>query len=266
MALLIFYMNANSAYYIGHEHTICEDYALAEVDPYLAYAIVCDGCSASQDVDLGARVLALSAKRTLRFDCEYPSEKFGRYTIQNAARVYDIFPSLHPQALDTTLLAAWVYNNTLTAYLFGDGVLIHKAKTFVKSIHIQLTSGAPDYLSYLLDSGRMAAYKAIKDNKKEVVTRVNDVVTTEIYEPFKPFIYTCPVEEGDVIAVISDGINSFRRADYTPIPWQDLVVEFTGFKTTEGEFVSRRISAFKRKCLKEGITFSDDISIASIIV
>jgi hypothetical protein len=263
-------MNANSVYYIGHEHTICEDYALAEINPWqnLAYAIVCDGCSASPDVDFGARILALSAKRTLRFDCKYKytSEKFGEVTIQNATRVYDIFPSLHPQALDATLLAAWVYNNNLTVYMYGDGVLIHKTKTDIKSIHIQLTSGAPDYLSYSLDAGRMAAYKAMKDNKKEVVTRVNDVVMTEIYEPFYPFIYTCPVEEGDVIAVISDGINSFRKADYTPIPWQDLVVEFTGFKTTEGEFVSRRISAFKRKCLKEGITFSDDISIASIIV
>ena len=259
-------MNANSVYYIGHEHQINEDYALAEIDPYLAYAIVCDGCSASPDVDFGARLLALSAKKLIIFDCEYPPEKFGRYTIQNAARVYDIFPSLHPQALDATLLAAWVYNNNLTVYMYGDGVLIHKTKTSVKSIHIQLTSGAPDYLSYSLDAGRMVAYKAMKDNKKEVVTRVNDVVTTQIYEPFIPFIYTCPVEEGDVIAVISDGINSFRKSDYTSIPWQDLVVEFTGFKTTEGEFVSRRISAFKRKCLKEGITFSDDISIASIIV
>jgi len=260
-------MNANSVYYIGHEHTICEDYSIAEAyPPSFAFAIVCDGCSASTDVDFGARVLALSAKRTLKWNDGYSPSEFANVTIQNAARVYDVFPALHPQALDATLLAAWVHNNNLTAYLFGDGVLIHKTKTSVNSIHIQLTSGAPDYLSYSLAPARMECYKAMKDNKKEVITSINYVITPEIYEPFYPFIYTCPVEEGDIIAVISDGINSFRKADYTPIPWQDLIGEFTGFKTTEGEFVARRISAFKRKCLKEGITHSDDISIASIIV
>ena len=260
-------MNANSVYYIGHEHSVCEDYALAEVYPTsFAFAIVCDGCSASTDVDFGARVLALSAKRALKWEPDYTPSKFAEVSIQNASRVYDIFPSLHPQALDATLLAAWVRNNNLTAYLFGDGVLIHKTKTSVNSIHIQLSSGAPDYLSYSLDAARMAAYKAMKDNNKEVVISANGVVRTQIYEPFKPFIYDEIVEEGDVISLISDGINSFRKSDYTPIPWQDLVDEFTGFKTTEGEFVARRISAFKRKCLKEGITHSDDISIASIIV
>ena len=56
------------------------------------------------------------------------------------------------------------------------------------------------------------------------------------------------------------------RDSNEPIPWTDLVDEFTGFKNFEGEFVQRRIAAFKRKCLKEGITHSDDISIAAIHV
>jgi hypothetical protein len=74
------------------------------------------------------------------------------------------------------------------------------------------------------------------------------------------------VAEGDVIAVVSDGINSFRKADNTPLAWIELIDEFTGFKTFEGEFVLRRIAAFKRKCLKEGITHSDDISVAAIVI
>ena len=73
-------------------------------------------------------------------------------------------------------------------------------------------------------------------------------------------------------------INDLGAAEYTlativmdassntPIAWTDLIDEFTGFKTTEGEFVLRRMSAFKRKCLKEGITHSDDISIGSIVI
>lgn len=74
------------------------------------------------------------------------------------------------------------------------------------------------------------------------------------------------VESGDIISVISDGINSFRNADSTSIPWENLIDEFTSYKNFEGDFVLRRISAFKRKCAKEGITHYDDISIASIVV
>jgi hypothetical protein len=149
-------------------------------------------------------------------------------------------------------------------FVYGDGVVVHKNKFRTDLIHIQLSSGAPDYLSYHLDEGRMNAYKnGFKGSKKEVWTNYDGV---HDYDPFVPFVLQRSVEEGDVIAVISDGINSFRKADYTPIPWQDLVEEFTGFKNFEGEFVQRRIAAFKRKCLKEGMTHSDDISVAAIVV
>jgi hypothetical protein len=50
------------------------------------------------------------------------------------------------------------------------------------------------------------------------------------------------------------------------IDWKDLVDEFTGFKNFEGQFVMRRISAFKRKFTKDNWHHLDDISIASIHV
>ena len=151
--------------------------------------------------------------------------------------------------------------------MYGDGVMIHRKKDSVVAVHVQLSSGAPDYLSYHLDPLRMQGYMALKDNIKEIIIREGDKESVRNdYDSFDPFIYDTTVEEGDVIAVISDGINSFRKADNTPILWQYLIDEFTAFKTFEGEFVLRRIAAFKRKCLKEGITHSDDISVAAIVV
>ena len=85
------------------------------------------------------------------------------------------------------------------------------------------------------------------------------------YVPFIPVFFENTVEEGDIIAVVSDGINSFRNENGN-ISYIDLVDEFIGFKNTIGEFAKRRINAFKRKCLKENITHSDDISIATIII
>lgn len=256
-------MNADSMFQIGKDHIVCEDYALARVEAGLAYAIVCDGCSASPDVDFGARAMAHSAKRTLKISTVYGSEKFGEITIRNAARVFDIFPYLHPQALDTTLLLAWVQDKKAYVYMYGDGVFIHKSKDRVDMVHINLTSGAPDYLSYHLDSDRMISYDKLVDNKKKVWTNMDEPC---VYLPFDPYECEFPVEDGDIVAVISDGINSFRKSDDTSLDWKDLVGEFTGFKNFEGEFVQRRLSAFKRKCIKDGMTHGDDISIAAIVV
>ena len=262
-------MNSDSTFQIGKDHIVCEDYALAKVEAGLAYAIVCDGCSASPDVDLGARAMAHSAKRTLKISTGYTPEKFGEITIRNAARIFDVFPYLHPQALDTTLLVVWVMNNEFTAYLYGDGVFVHKTKLGVLTHHVHLTSGAPDYLSYSLDQSRTESYNKLEDNRKEIVHRVNGELHQGgefVYTPFQPLVITGIAEEGDIIAVISDGINSFRKSDDTSLDWKDLVAEFTGFKNYEGEFVQRRLSAFKRKCIKDGMTHGDDISIAAIVV
>jgi hypothetical protein len=188
---------------------------------------------------------------------------FGKHAITRASTTYNAYPNLHPQTLDATLLVAWVKEKMLTAYAFGDGVLVHRKKDSVKTVHIQITSGAPDYLSYSLDQFRRNAYDDLKDNKKEIWTSYNGIWTQK---PFDPFVYEYPVEDGDVVSIISDGINSFRKANNDSIPWTELIEEFTGFKNFEGQFVTRRISAFKRQCLKDGTVHTDDISIASILV
>ena len=265
-------MNADSTYQIGKDHLVCEDYALSGVSAGRAYAIVCDGCSASTDVDFGARAMALSAKRTLLLDETLLSEKlFGEVTIRNAQRVFDVFPLLHPQALDTTLLVVNVQDGKATTYIYGDGIYIHRHKNGVWVNHIELSGGAPDYLSYHLDYGRMASYNAmpIEDRQKEIWYKRDDgTYDMTLRKPFDPVVMKISVEEGDVIAVMSDGINSFHRSDNTPIDWKELIDDFTNFgPATAGVFATRRIkNHLMKKCVKEGWTYRDDISIAAIVV
>jgi len=272
-------MNTNSTYYIGKDHIVCEDYALTgNLQDRITFAIVCDGCSASPDVDFGARVLAMAARETFQYilsvedglfpgmNPEISPARFGLMTINKANEVCRSFRHLHPQALDATLLVAWVQDKKLNAYLYGDGVLVHRKNTSVNTVHIGLTSGAPDYLSYNLDKQRLNGYNSLKDNVKEIACTTNGETIQVNGKPFEPYVLSCDVTEGDVISVISDGINSFRHANNDPILWTELVDEFTGYKNFEGEFVQRRLAAFNRKCLKEGIIHSDDISIASIII
>ena len=268
-------MNTNSTYAIGKEHIVCEDYALSFVDARFgnAFAIVCDGCSASPDVDFGARMLAKSAENLILTRGDDPTimtdaYEFGSYTITTAEEIFDVLPVLHPNALDATLLVAMANKpkNTLVVFMYGDGVLVHRTNTTVHTAHINLSSGAPDYLSYHLDSARFAAYKAMENNIKQVSSTSYGTTIQVNTKPLEPYVYKNEVKEGDVIAVISDGINSFRQANNDPIPWTELVDEFTGYKNFEGQFVQRRLAAFKRKCLKDCVTHSDDISVAAIVI
>jgi serine/threonine protein phosphatase PrpC len=274
-------MNADSTFQIGHDHTVCEDYAIAgNLADRITYAIVCDGCSASPDVDFGARVLAMAARETLQYKLHVEdglfegmnpnlsAERFGQITINKAQEVCRGLRQLHPQALDATLLAAWVQNEMATVYMYGDGVFIHRMENGTHKVHIHLTSGAPDYLSYSLDKGRKKSYDALADNQKVVDVQFasGTGIATPTLKPLEPYAVTVPVKPGEILAVISDGINSFRRSNNEDIDWATLVEEFTGFKTLEGQFVQRRIKAFKRKCAKDGIQHLDDISVAAIVV
>ena len=274
-------MNADSVFQIGHDHIICEDYAVAgHLDNKLTYAIVCDGCSASPDVDFGARALALSARQTLQYKLhleaglfenvnpELNATRFGDITVQRAATVLTTFNLLSPRALDATLLVAWVQDGMATIYMYGDGVFVHRMENGTHKVHIHLSSGAPDYLAYHLDKGRKKSYDALVDNQKviDVQCASGTGMTAPILKPLEPYSVIVPVKPGEVLSVISDGIGSFRKSNNDSIDWATLVDEFTGYKNFEGQFVQRRINAFKRKCVKEAWQHLDDISIASIVV
>lgn len=266
-------MNADHDFQIGKDHVVCEDYALSGVFGNLAYAVVCDGCSASPDVDFGARLLAVSARQLLLSDGFISYEPFGKAAARKANIALEQFSFAHPQCLDATLLAAWVTDKVLDtgkydmrACLYGDGVFVHKKKTGeVHTIHIDFTNNAPSYPSYYLDADRQYRYVAA-DGKKHIVEESNVGVVESTVFPFQPVEVRAEVQEGDIIAVLSDGINSFRRSNNDSIPWKELLEEFTGYKNTNGVFARRRLAAFKRKCVVEGITHSDDISIGAIVV
>jgi len=101
-------MNSDSQYLIGHSHHVCEDYALSGFYNGLHYAIVADGCSASKDVDIGARVLAKSAEGVIRsvyehhYQPHYYWDIVGKMIISNAQKTIRSL-GVPDTALDSTL-------------------------------------------------------------------------------------------------------------------------------------------------------------------
>jgi hypothetical protein len=61
------------------------------------------------------------------------------------------------------------------------------------------------------------------------------------------------------IALFSDGVTQVDGMD-----WRDVVAELLSFKSTEGDFVKRRMNRFLKDCQKHGKGPVDDISMACI--
>lgn len=275
-------MNADHDFKIGSQHDTCEDYAISGIKNGMAYAIVCDGCSSADDVDFGARMLALAARETLRIARSSPLsyEQFGITTIRRADTISAILPQISPEFLDATLLIAWIDAGEMTAMLYGDGMFFHKTHESIRGCHIEYKipmegtlRPAPAYLSYFLDPDRKERYedlggvKEVNDCLIKTVDGCQEFSGTLIpHKPFDPIVIKAPVAPGDVIVLCSDGINSYRHADDTPVDWRELVNDFVGFKNYEGVFVQRRMSALRHKCQKQLISHTDDISVAAIVV
>ena len=273
-------VNADHFFTVGNQHITCQDYATSGLGNNCAYAIVCDGCSSSPDVDIGARLLALSAKRTLMIggtDMNY--DLFGKVTIRNIENIGNTLP-LDPHSLDSTLMVVWLKEKNFKAHLYGDGCFIHKTASTLRMVYVDFEAGTdnkvrPAYLSYFLDKERLKEYEdGANTGSKHVLDisicltdeKKNSIEVENYLTPFQDVVVSGVAEEGDIVAVTSDGINTFAKSDGTNISWQDIVGSFVDFKTTPGIFVQRRLGFLKRQWAKELTTHYDDISISAIVV
>lgn len=257
-------MNSDSAFFIGKEHLICQDYGLSGQSNDITYAFLSDGCSSSTNVDVGARMLCLSAQNIIRRvnpdDCHTQVELFGNAVINLALQTYNVFPDLNLSALEATLLGMWVYNNKATIVMFGDGLFVRKRKDVLDYVFIQLSNGAPDYLVYQISPSRKTSYEKM-DGQKIIQSSEGLIVS----EPklLEPIILQFDVEEGDILALTSDGIDTFFKND-EKIPWMEMTNQLLDFKSTVGVFVQRKINFFLRKSQKENIFHSDDLTLSVI--
>lgn len=270
-------MNADHYFTIGSDHDVCEDYALSIAGDTSAFIALCDGCSSSPDVDFGARALALSAKRTLSVGGgDMIADLFGKVTIHNLGNLHEKLP-IHPHSLDATLLVAFVKENNFKSHIFGDGVFFHKTHTTLRIIHVDFEPNSdgkscPAYLSYYLDELRKKDYETIATGSKHILDILfyigdkGSIEKEDYVKPFVPVTFDGTVNKGDIIGIMSDGVNSFRHSDNSEIPWVEMVKSFVDFKTTSGVFVQRRLSSLKRQYVKEHTSHYDDISMASIVI
>lgn len=261
--------HADCYFQIGHTHECCEDYALTGSfdgpEGSTTYALLGDGCSASEYVDFGARILVFAAKCALKSGYgNAPISQLGQHIIEHAATAARAL-NVQTQALDATLLLAFKNREQIRVCAWGDGVVVLRNKDSQKVAHLHYESGAPCYLSYLLDPQALETYRACKADPF-TLTISEDGLLQSFELPFdKPFELTAPANQWSQLSLISDGLNTFKKPGEAYRHYLDILPEFVSYKNTSGVFVSRRMKFFEKYCLKEQLVHDDDISIATIV-
>jgi len=288
-------MNTDSYYEIGSSHKICEDYALhGMVNDTLAYAIVCDGCSSSDRVDVGARLIAHQAER---FILNTMKDADGLpYTIQ-AKKEFEIFRNtlavvaittadvtgkslnLDDTALDATLIVALMDKRMDgIVFVFGDGHAIYQYEmdgSTRKDIYsVEYDMGAPAYISYVHNPFRAKNYmeqfgeqivsvstgSLVKENSPMNVDAKKIEDLDDVYA-----FTSIPLFCVDRVTICSDGIQTYRHNNTHEAVDEELMAKrITDFKNTKGEFVTRRMNRLKRDLVKENVSHLDDVAVASI--
>jgi hypothetical protein len=253
-------MLADAHFVIGSGHAVCQDYALAHaLDDGRALAVVSDGCSSSARSDVGARLLAHTALRSLRA---------GTLEVADVLRRADGLRralQLPVEALDATLLTLVADRDGAVVLAWGDGVVVGRRRGGSLDVHrIDYAGHAPPYPSYALDRDRLAAYVAAGLGRRTVVPPGNAGRVAE--EPGGPVRLAFPRDVYDLVAIASDGVTAVRDRDRAAVPVADVLDALLRFPARSGAFVQRRCRRFAgSECAARGWIAHDDIALAVVI-
>lgn len=264
----------DSHYTMGRLHWYCQDYVFQGGEPF-PHIILADGCSASPNSDIGARLLVLNARRELaRFARVAADEaqrtvlhwRLGRRIVRRAARqAHDL--GLNPEVLDATLLIAWCDGGLVRVHLYGDGCIVtRRADGQLAAIQVDYAENAPYYLSYLLDAERNVFYQeAIGDSA--VAQSISDLSgAAEIkkrHGPFdNPLVFSFDLNVFPLVAVATDGLGSFVQAQTQQrVPLLNVLPTILNFDRFEETFVRERLEKALAELGEQMMFNVDDISL-----
>lgn len=263
-------MNIDSFLEIGSSHKVCEDYIIHGNEPF-PYIILSDGCSSSDNTEMGARILCHLAKQYLSYKknqlLPFNSDNMGSWIIHNAELVARQL-GLKLPALDATLIVAYYNQDSecIHTHFFGDGSLIYFNNEIngVINTTFEYSNNAPYYLSYLVDEERNEQYHDLKCDQIWNVTTDNQkpYSMTQAYD-HRPII-TVPKKSSDFVMITSDGIDSFLHenpSERDDISTRSIIGDMTNFKNKNGEFLKRRLKKQMKQYRDQNINHYDDLSV-----
>jgi hypothetical protein len=274
---------ADHAFHIGSQHLRggmpCQDYSVSGVDAQTAYAIISDGCSSGGRTDVGARIIAQTTSIAITRSADVVNNR--EYWIGESFAWRDHQAKELLQLKTNDMLATCGYIVATTSYediniyarVTGDGAIAWIDRFgHIGMARYDWDGNMPFYRAYQgadLDTF-IAAHG--EDLDAEVATeqehwrpsdaglsRRDETNRIQLHEALKGFSSQFASPSYQFIAVFSDGVTQVDGMD-----WRDVVAELMNFKSTQGDFVKRRMNRFLKDCLAHGKGPIDDISMACI--
>jgi len=278
-------MNTDHCFRIGSTHAVCQDYAISGIirlktvpgaTEDIGYAIVSDGCSGAAFTDIGSRCLTHAARHMLMvapsavFNLD--AETIGRVIIDKAASAVDRL-GLTRGCLQATLLMAVVRGSKARVLMFGDGGIVRQTHGCreVQCVSYDASkpgvqANAPYYLAHRLSVQDTTDYFSEFSQFRRTTIIDSSGSRTQDEDAGAVTDLKFDVVEGDQIVLLSDGIDQFYDGKFENIHWSIEADALTKFKSTHGEFVTRRVQAHERVCRENQVSHHDDLSVAAIIV
>ena len=264
----------DACFFLGATHTACEDYALAGArDDGQPYAIVADGCSSSPDTDVGSRLLAHAARRSLQLG-------HGRldlgWAVRRAAACATLL-DLPPTCLDATLLVATVGDGRIRVLVAGDGAVAARRRDSAVETWEVDCDGMPGYPSYALDGDRLSAYLT-QAGRRTVVRRLDGRCPERAGADLVPagpgrwrpgpdgLLWRLELDPDryDTVVLLSDGCASFVDEAREPVPLAAVAAEVVAVKSGRGAFLRRRLRRFLKRAAARGWSHHDDLAAAAV--
>jgi len=257
---------------IGKEHKICQDYSDTfqnNANRISNLIIVSDGCSSSNDTDIGSRIVARLARKIMsqfHFNFDNINDSYISFgdILMNMALPIVSSLGLDKTALDSTLIISFIYDNSIITFMYGDGFIITIDKeNKVDFTEVQFKNNAPYYLS------ARVIYPSIYEKN---VTEPNMIVTDSASgnlccASHYPLYFRHEIDTHKCIIISSDGLESFRNYSSDNHPdIQEVITNLCSIKNCNGEFIQRRVGRMLSDYAKNSIYHYDDLSVAGISI
>ena len=257
---------ADSYFCIGKTHLVCQDYACHRIGAS-PYVIIADGCSSSADTDVGARLLALIAKRYL--EQQLASTDLVTHFITSGHQCIENL-DITAETLDATLIIAHQDSRHIGVRVYGDAcVLAQKHDGQQQCFQIEYAHNAPYYLSYRLDAKRRQHYLNALGGTAATAQKITCFNNTNAYVLYYPYdlamTFHFDLETYDRVVIATDGLASLTdTATGAPIALTEVGKACLALKNLNGEFIKRRLRRLLADFAKRNIHPLDDIAVAAL--
>lgn len=249
-------MRTTSSYYTqGAHHVYCEDYALHWEDG----VVVSDGCTGAKHSDVGARLICWEVRQ------DSPLKKgWLPHRSRQAANLLGL-PEI---SLYASTMVITDDRSAFYVQVAGDGVVAarrHDGTHHITRLHF--LNSCPQYAAKNFPGvdPYQCEFEQIVDvyDPEMVSSTVND---TQV-DAFSRFTYS--KEEFDLVAVFSDGVESFRKLGPEGVqPADQMFTEFVkGFMPVSnyaGNFMERRARRVLGDLSRRNLYHMDDFSVGAI--